>query len=126
MEKNLFDYFSAGEMPREIQGSVDRFGAFLSFLISSPHFKKYSEDLTLVNETGHFFLPTILKSNTAITPPDVRAAVKNQDHLDYLLRSMVDVLIRKEDSYESVFAALFDFYYTVRNYSLDVRLDIVH
>ncbi|ANZ50196.1 hypothetical protein PHOBOS_6 [Erwinia phage vB_EamM_Phobos] len=126
MEKNLFDYFSAGEMPREIQGNVERFGTFLTFLISSPHFKKYSEDLTLVDEAGHFFLPSVLKSRSAITPVDVRAAIKNQNHLDYLLRSMVDVLIRGEDSYESVFAAMFDYYYTVRNYSLDIRLDIVH
>ncbi|ANZ48856.1 hypothetical protein HOV30_gp006 [Erwinia phage Derbicus] len=115
--KNFFDYLRAGEIPREVVYDRSKYNTFMAFLVTSPYFKTFSDEMTTVEERVQFDLPDVVECHSALSLADVSTMIKNQDHLDYLLRSLVDKLLREEDTYESVFAALLDYYYMVRNYN---------
>ncbi|QXO09727.1 hypothetical protein pEaSNUABM38_00005 [Erwinia phage pEa_SNUABM_38] len=115
--KNFFDYLRAGEIPREVVYDRSKYNTFMAFLVTSPYFKTFSDEMTTVEERVQFDLPDVVECHSALSLADVSTMIKNQDHLDYLLRSLVDKLLRGEDTYESVFAALLDYYYMVRNYN---------
>lgn len=125
MNKNFFDYLRAGEFPCEVIYDGGKYKTFIVFITTTPYFKSFIDEFTAVEECINFELPQAMACPSALTVADVKTMMKNSDHMDYLLRHLVDKLLRAEDSYESIFAALFDYYYMVRNYN-QIPLDTVH
>lgn len=125
MNKNFFDYLRAGEFPCEVIYDGNKYKTFIAFVTTTPYFKTFIDEFTAVEECIQFDLPPVVLCPSALSVADVKTMTKNPGHMDYLLRNLVDKLLRAEDSYESTFAALFDYYYTVRNYH-QITLYTVH
>lgn len=123
---SFFDFLDRGEMPREVRHSVSRFKGFLTFLTTSPYFKNYVNELTVIEDSAYFDLPYIVECASALTPTDVRTLLKNQDHADYLFKAMAKKLLAGEDNPVSIFAALFDYYETIRMCTSEYPLDRIH
>ena len=123
---SFFEFLNRGEMPREVRHNVTRFKGFMTFLTTSPYFKHYVNELTVIEDSAYFDLPYVVESASALMPVDVRALLKNPDHADYLFKALAKKLMAGEDTPVSVFAALFDYYETIRMCTSEYPLDRIH